>query len=132
MEATGLMLPPFMLMTNGRFLSVQHRVLASNAGPRVSVPCFFMAGTEPELLSEGDTPRYKEVTIAEYYREYRNNGLDGTPNLDYFKIEDEECYALSTPSPKFYPIVDHRQAVAMRPCQNVAIPPNAYLPPYEI
>nr|VVV74154.1 unnamed protein product [Nymphaea colorata] len=83
------------MMTNGRFLSVQHRVLASHAGPRVSVPCFFMAGTEPvrkygpikELLSEGDTPRYKEVTIAEYYMYHRNKGLNGTSNLDDFKVE---------------------------------------------
>ncbi|KAF3787517.1 hypothetical protein EJ110_NYTH23065 [Nymphaea thermarum] len=58
------------------------------------------------------------------------------PSYNSAEVEDygldEECYALGTPSPKFYPIVDHRQAVAMRPCQNVAIPPSAYLPAYEI
>lgn len=88
-------------MTNGKFLSVEHRVLASYAGPRVSVPCFFMAGTEPirkhgpikELLSEDDPPRYKEVTVAEYYVNYRAKGLDGTSNLDDFKAKGLQYFS---------------------------------------
>ncbi|MED6108018.1 hypothetical protein PIB30_019608 [Stylosanthes scabra] len=82
------------LITNGRFKSVQHRVLANLIGPRVSVACFLGSSVKPsskpfgpikELLSEDNPPKYKETTSAEYVAYFCAKGL-GIPVIEHFKI----------------------------------------------
>ncbi|GMI72033.1 hypothetical protein like AT1G06620 [Hibiscus trionum] len=83
------------LISNDGFKSVEHRVVANSAGPRVSVACFFSTvllpnlrtyGPIEELLSEENPSRYREVTIREYVAYYRAKGLDGTSALLHFKL----------------------------------------------
>lgn len=83
------------LITNDRFKSVEHRVLANNIGPRVSVASFFRAGPRAqeklygpikELLSEDNPPRYKETTFADFAAYYDAKGLDGISALEHFKL----------------------------------------------
>ncbi|PQM40980.1 1-aminocyclopropane-1-carboxylate oxidase homolog 1-like [Prunus yedoensis var. nudiflora] len=83
------------LLSNDRFKSVEHRVLANRVGPRVSVPCFFSTGMLPlerlygpikELLSEDNPPKYRETTIREYTAHFNDKGLDGTSALTHFKL----------------------------------------------
>ncbi|KAI3883978.1 hypothetical protein MKW92_034462, partial [Papaver armeniacum] len=81
------------IVSNDRYKSVEHRVLANNDGPRVSVGTFFrtlgeskFCGPIKELLSETNPPVYKDTTVDEYYQHNLNKGLNGISNLSYFKL----------------------------------------------
>ncbi|KAF8006390.1 hypothetical protein BT93_K0633 [Corymbia citriodora subsp. variegata] len=85
------------LVTNDKFKSVEHRVLARQAGPRVSVACFLVPGkmqkSKPykpieELLDESNLPIYRATSFAEYFGYYLSsgNGLNGEPVLPHFRV----------------------------------------------
>ncbi|KAG5516919.1 hypothetical protein RHGRI_037601 [Rhododendron griersonianum] len=83
------------LVTNDKFKSIEHRVLANRVGPRVSVACFFTTGMLPstklygpinELLSEDNPPKYRETTARDFSAHFNAKGLDGTSALLHFKL----------------------------------------------
>ncbi|CAN7114739.1 unnamed protein product [Brassica rapa subsp. narinosa] len=83
------------LITNDKFISVEHRVLANRQGPRISVASFFSSskranstvyGPMKELVSEENPPKYRDITIKEYTDGYTEKGLDGTSYLMNFRI----------------------------------------------
>ncbi|KAM5553100.1 1-aminocyclopropane-1-carboxylate oxidase [Rosa sericea] len=83
------------LISNDKFKSVEHRVLANHRGPRISVAGFFSTGLLPltklygpikELLSEDNPPKYRETTLRDYHAYYREKGLDGRSALSYYKL----------------------------------------------
>lgn len=85
------------LISNDKLISVYHRVLAKQVGPRISVPCFFgpqihtghtskVYGPIKELLSEEHPPVYKEAEVNEYLKIYISQGFHGKSPLSYFKL----------------------------------------------
>ncbi|KAJ0775663.1 putative oxoglutarate/iron-dependent dioxygenase, non-heme dioxygenase domain-containing protein [Helianthus annuus] len=83
------------LITNDKFVSSQHKVVANKVGPRVSVASFFTTGhiqnskvyrPITELLSEDNPAKYRGTTIKEYLDYFNAKGLDGTSALLHFKI----------------------------------------------
>jgi isopenicillin N synthase-like dioxygenase len=88
------------LVSNGRFRSVEHRVVANRSRDtaRVSVACFFNAdiarstrlyGPIEKLITSGDGPGralYRSVTVPEFLAHYDKKGLDGRPALHHFQL----------------------------------------------
>ncbi|XP_010414213.1 PREDICTED: probable 2-oxoacid dependent dioxygenase [Camelina sativa] len=83
------------LITNDKFVSVEHRVLANRGEePRISSASFFMHtipneqvyGPIKEFLSEQNPPKYRDTTTSEMARHYLAKGLDGTSPLLHFRI----------------------------------------------
>ncbi|CAI9776909.1 unnamed protein product [Fraxinus pennsylvanica] len=84
------------LVTNAKFKSVYHRVLAKTVGPRISVASFFrlhyheksktkVYGPIKELLSEENPPIYREITSEEILVTRNTRGVDGVL-LSHFKL----------------------------------------------
>uniref|UniRef100_A0A1D1ZEL1 1-aminocyclopropane-1-carboxylate oxidase 1 n=1 Tax=Anthurium amnicola TaxID=1678845 RepID=A0A1D1ZEL1_9ARAE len=83
------------LMSNDRFISVEHRVLANSVGPRVSVACFFTTHRQPsprlygpinELLSSENPPIYRETSVNDFVAYYNSKGLDGQSALMHYRL----------------------------------------------
>ncbi|KAF5465989.1 hypothetical protein F2P56_015948 [Juglans regia] len=81
------------LISNDKFKSVEHRVLANNEGPRVSVACFFSTSFQPssklygpikELLSEDNPPLYRETTVKDFVDYLATDGIDSP--LRHFRL----------------------------------------------
>ncbi|MCL7049142.1 hypothetical protein MKW94_009389 [Papaver nudicaule] len=86
------------LISNAKFKSAEHRVLANQVGPRLSVASFFgttamksskLYGPIKELISdedENDLPLYRNVTVPEYMKHYYSKGNDGVHALSHYKF----------------------------------------------
>ncbi|KVE74425.1 Oxoglutarate/iron-dependent dioxygenase [Cynara cardunculus var. scolymus] len=86
------------LITNDKFKSVHHRVLAQKGTPRISVAAFLGPSHEgiesivyrpiKELVSEENPCVYKNTSLNEFMRLRRNaEGMDGTSALAPFKLD---------------------------------------------
>ncbi|KAL7600833.1 hypothetical protein Lser_V15G23263 [Lactuca serriola] len=83
------------IVSNDKFKSVDHRVLANHNGPRISMACFFTGVAVPPkiygpikeltLQSDGSTPVYQDFLVSEYMNKFFTKPIDKS-GLDYFKL----------------------------------------------
>ncbi|KAK7386187.1 hypothetical protein VNO78_26223 [Psophocarpus tetragonolobus] len=82
------------IITNDKFKSVEHRVVANRVGPRVSVASIFSTGLQPssklygpikDLVSEDNPPKYRETTVHDYVTYSLARGFHGS-SLPHFRI----------------------------------------------
>ncbi|KAM3382909.1 1-aminocyclopropane-1-carboxylate oxidase [Capsicum galapagoense] len=83
------------LISNDKYKSLEHRVLANKIGPRISVASFFSTGPFAssriygpieELLSKDNPPKYRATTMKDFFEYSTKKGLDGSSNLSQYKI----------------------------------------------
>ncbi|XP_042378270.1 1-aminocyclopropane-1-carboxylate oxidase homolog 3-like [Zingiber officinale] len=82
------------IISNGKFKSVEHRVLASRLGPRLSVAMFFVGvreanylfGPIKEILSENEAPKYREFLLEEYFQLFASRGIGTESILSHFTL----------------------------------------------
>ncbi|XP_059276917.1 1-aminocyclopropane-1-carboxylate oxidase homolog [Lycium ferocissimum] len=83
------------LISNDKYKSIEHRVLANKIGPRISVASFFSTGPFTssriygpieELLSKDNPPKYRATTMKDFFEYSNKKGLDGNSNLSHYKI----------------------------------------------
>ncbi|CAI9106724.1 OLC1v1005943C1 [Oldenlandia corymbosa var. corymbosa] len=80
------------ILSNGRYKSIEHRVIANGLKNRISVPIFVnpkpsdVIGPLPEVLKNGEEPIYKQVLYSDYVKHFFRKAHDGKETVDFAKI----------------------------------------------
>ncbi|KAK9056384.1 hypothetical protein SSX86_027474 [Deinandra increscens subsp. villosa] len=80
------------ILSNGRYISAEHRVRTTDIESRVSVPIFnaplpeAKIGPFAEVVARDGVARYKEVTFEEYTKSYLKKTLDGKKSLEFASV----------------------------------------------
>ncbi|KAE8692943.1 Feruloyl CoA ortho-hydroxylase 1 [Hibiscus syriacus] len=80
------------IMSNDRYKSIEHRVVANGSKDRVSVPIFLDLGADvvfgplPEVLESGEQPLYKEVVFSDYSKYFFSKKHEGKKTIDFARI----------------------------------------------
>jgi feruloyl-CoA ortho-hydroxylase len=80
------------IMSNGRYKSVEHRVLANGSYNRISVPIFVSPKPESvigpllEVIENGEKPVYKDILYTDYVKHFFRKAHDGKKTIDFANI----------------------------------------------
>ncbi|KVH90857.1 Non-heme dioxygenase N-terminal domain-containing protein [Cynara cardunculus var. scolymus] len=80
------------IMSNGKYKSIEHRVIANGSSNRISVPIFVnprpsdIIGPLPEVLHGGEKPVYKNVLYSDYVKHFFRKAHDGKATVEFAKV----------------------------------------------
>ncbi|KAI3753923.1 hypothetical protein L2E82_25988 [Cichorium intybus] len=80
------------IMSNGKYKSIEHRVIANGTNNRISVPIFVnprpsdVIGPLPEVVGSGEKPLYKNVLYSDYVRHFFKKAHDGKGTVEFAMI----------------------------------------------
>ncbi|GLT82398.1 hypothetical protein SLE2022_007810 [Rubroshorea leprosula] len=81
------------ILSNDRYKSIEHRVVANASKNRISIPIFVnprpsaLIGPLPEVLANGEKPIYKQVLYSDYVKHFFRRAHDGKGTVEFAKIE---------------------------------------------
>ncbi|KAG4113335.1 hypothetical protein ERO13_D13G216900v2 [Gossypium hirsutum] len=80
------------ILSNNRYKSVEHRVIANGTKNRISVPIFVnpkptdIIGPLVEVLKNGEKPIYKQVLYSDYVKHFFRKAHDGKKTVEFAEI----------------------------------------------
>ncbi|GLJ36466.1 hypothetical protein SUGI_0732310 [Cryptomeria japonica] len=80
------------ILSNGRYKSIEHRVVTSKSKGRTSIATFYSLNKEKEVgplleLIDGNHPcLYRKIKVSDYAQHYISNKLEGKKSLECLKI----------------------------------------------
>lgn len=81
------------ILTNGKYKSIEHRVVTNGDKPRMSIACFFGPKEDtciaplPKLVNENNPLRYKCIKFEDYVKNFTSNRLlSDRGTLDFARI----------------------------------------------
>ncbi|KAI3740621.1 hypothetical protein L2E82_31091 [Cichorium intybus] len=80
------------IMSNGRYKSVEHKVIANGQENRISVPIFVnprpsdVIGPLPEVIGQGEKALYKNVLYSDYVKHFFRKSVNGKDTVDFAKF----------------------------------------------
>ncbi|XP_065871488.1 feruloyl CoA ortho-hydroxylase F6H1-3-like [Euphorbia lathyris] len=80
------------ILSNGRYKSVEHCVIASGSKNRISIPIFVnptptdIIGPFPEILATGEKPKYKNILYTDYVKHFFKKAHDGKKTVEFAQI----------------------------------------------
>ncbi|KAJ4724051.1 2-oxoglutarate (2OG) and Fe(II)-dependent oxygenase superfamily protein [Melia azedarach] len=82
------------ILSNGKYRSVEHCVIANGSKNRISVPIFVNPRPHeiicplPEVLANGQKPVYKQVLYSDYVKHFFRKAHDGKKTVDFAKLSN--------------------------------------------
>ncbi|KAK8698261.1 hypothetical protein V6N13_114386 [Hibiscus sabdariffa] len=80
------------IISNGKYRSVEHRVVANGSKNRISVPIFVnprpgdIIGPLSELVENGEKPIYKQILYSDYVKHFFRKAHDGKKTVEFAEL----------------------------------------------
>ena len=80
------------IMSNDKYKSIEHRVVANRSKTRISIPIFVnpapdaVIGPLPEVMENGEEAKYKQVVYSDYFKYFFSKAHGGKKTIDFAKM----------------------------------------------
>lgn len=80
------------IMSNGRYKSIEHHVVANGTTNRISVPIFVnprpsdVIGPLPQVINRGEKALYKQVKYSDYVKHFYRKSHNGKDTIDFAMV----------------------------------------------
>ncbi|KAL5730917.1 hypothetical protein ACHQM5_003699 [Ranunculus cassubicifolius] len=80
------------ILSNGKYKSIEHRVVANGKNNRISIPIFVnprpndVIGPLAEVMENGEKALYKQVLYSDYVKHFFRKAHDGKNTVDFARV----------------------------------------------